>query len=195
VAVGAIGHRPTVHAHVVLGVPGLARDDDRRFALLVLNQVLGGGMSSRLFQEVREERGLAYSTYSYHTAYADAGWFGAYAGTSPGRVDDLLKVLSGELDRLAETISPEEIERAKSGVKGSIVLSLEDTGSRMTRLGKMICTAAEPLTIDEAIARVEAVDLDAVRALAGELFGRPRCLALVGPFTDDDVARFETFVR
>jgi predicted Zn-dependent peptidase len=190
-----IRHRPTEQAHVVLGVPGLARDDDRRFTLLVLNQLLGGGMSSRLFQEIREQRGLAYSTYSYHTSYGDAGWFGAYAGTSPARVDDLLKVLSGELDRLATTVEAEEVARASGGVRGSVVLSLEDTGSRMTRLGKMICTGAEPLTIDEALRRIDEVDVDAVRDLASTLFEQPRCLAVVGPFREDDAARFAPFVR
>jgi predicted Zn-dependent peptidase len=189
-----IRHRPTEQAHVVVGAPGLARDDDRRFALLVLNQILGGGMSSRLFQEVREQRGLAYSTYSYHTSYGDAGWFGCYAGTSPARVDELLKVLCGELDRFGESVSTEEVERAKAGVRGSVVLALEDTGSRMTRLGKMICTGAELVTIEEALRRIAAVDLDDIRGLSADLFGQERCLAVVGPITVDHPQRLAGFV-
>jgi predicted Zn-dependent peptidase len=190
----AVRSRPTEQAHVVVGVPGLTRDDDRRFTLLVLNELVGGSMSSRLFQEIREQRGLAYSTYSYHSAYADAGWFGCYAGTSPGRVDELLKVLGGELDRIAETVDTEEVERAKGGVGGGVVLGLEDTVSRMTRLGKMVCTGAEPVTIDEALARIEAVDVDAVRELAETLFTRPRCLAVVGPYDETDADRFRSFL-
>ncbi len=187
----SIRYRPTEQAHLAVGAPGLARDDDRRFALLVLNTLLGGGMSSRLFQEIREQRGLAYSTYSYHAAYGDAGWFGAYAGTSPGRVDELLKVMLGELDRVAGTLDADEVARAKGSVRGSVVLGLEDTGSRMTRLGKMLCTGAELLTIDDALERIDAVDVDAVREVAEVVLGGPRSLAVVGPFTDEDRPRFE----
>ncbi|HEX2028557.1 MAG TPA: pitrilysin family protein [Nitriliruptorales bacterium] len=186
--------RPTEQAHVVLGVPGLRRDDDRRFTLMVTNSVLGGGMSARLFQEVREQRGLAYSTYSYHASYADAGYFGAYAGTTPAKVDELLKVVRGELDRLVDTVDASEVERAKGNVKGSMVLSLEDTGSRMTRLGKMLCTESELLSVDEAIRRVDAVDLDAVREVGRQLLNQPRCLALVGPFNEEDRDRFLPYV-
>lgn len=191
----SIRHRPTEQVHVALGVRGLPRDDDRRFALLVLNAVLGGGMSSRLFQEVREQRGLAYSTYSYHAAYGDAGWFGAYAGTSPARVDEVLRVVSDELDGFAASVTDDEVARAKGSVKGAVVLGMEDSGSRMTRLGKMICTGAEVVSIDEALRRIDAVDRADVEALASELFEGPRCLAVVGPFTDDDRARFEPFAR
>jgi predicted Zn-dependent peptidase len=189
-----VRHRPTEQAHVVLGVPGIRRDDDRRFALLVANALLGGGMSARLFQEVREERGLAYSTYSYQSSFGDAGYVGAYAGTTPGKVDDLLKVLRGELDRLPETVTAGEVERAKGNVKGSLVLGLEETGSRMTRLGRMVCTGAELVTVDEALRRVDAVDLDQVRTVSAEVLGRPRCLAVVGPFDQDDPDRFAAYV-
>ena len=186
-----IRHRPSEQVHLVLGGAGLDHRDDDRFALKVLDTVLGGGMSSRLFQQIREQRGLAYSTYSYHAAYGDAGWFGAYAGTSPGRVDELLKVMVGELDRVADTLEADEVARAKGSVRGSVVLGLEDTGSRMTRLGKMLCTGAELLTIDDALERIDAVDLDAVREVAEAVLSGPRSLAVVGPFTDDDRPRFE----
>jgi predicted Zn-dependent peptidase len=190
-----IRNRPTEQAHVVLGTEGLRRDDERRYTQYVLNSILGGGMSSRLFQEIREERGLAYSTYSYHSSYQDAGYLGAYAGTTPAKVDELLKVLRDELDRLPETIEAHEVERAKGNVKGGIVLGLEDTSSRMTRLGKMVATGAELITVDEALARVDAVELEAVRQLASDLLGAPRCLAVVGPFESDDSERFAGYVR
>jgi len=189
-----VRHRPTEQAHVVLGGRGLVRDDERRFAFLVLQTLLGGGMSSRLFQEVREQRGLAYSTYSYGASYADGGVYGAYAGTNPGKVDELLKVLRDELDRLPDSIDSAEVERAKGNVRGGFVLSLEDTGSRMTRLGKMLCTDAEILSIEEVLARIDAVDVDAVRAIAREIITAPRSLAVVGPFDADERDRFEPFV-
>ncbi|MBW3562350.1 MAG: insulinase family protein [Actinobacteria bacterium] len=190
----SIRHRPTEQAHVVLGTPGLARDDDRRFSMLVMNALLGGGMSARLFQEVREQRGLAYSTYSYHSSYADGGYFGAYAGTTPAKVDELAKVLRDELDRLPTSIEPAEVDRAKGNLKGSIVLGSEDTGSRMTRLGKMICTDSEVIDIDEAIARIEGVTIDDVRAIADEVIGQPRCMSVVGPFDEDAPERFADYI-
>ncbi|MFN2556692.1 MAG: M16 family metallopeptidase [Nitriliruptorales bacterium] len=190
-----IRSRPTEQAHVVLGTRGLRRDDERRFVLYVLNTVLGAGMSSRLFQGIREERGLAYSTYSYHSSYLDGGYLGAYAGTTPAKVDELLKVLCDELDRLPETIEGHEVERAKGNVKGGMVLGLEDTSSRMTRLGKMVATGAEVVGVDEALRRVDAVEFDAVRQLASDLIAAPRCLALVGPFDSEDRERFAAYVR
>ncbi|MDP9022068.1 MAG: insulinase family protein [Actinomycetota bacterium] len=181
-----VRHRPTEQAHVVLGGRGLARDDDRRFALLVANALLGGGMSSRLFQEVREQRGLAYSTYSYHASYADGGYWGTYAGTTPAKTDELLKVLREQLDRLPDTLDAEEVARAKGNVKGGMVLGLEDTGSRMTRLGKMVCTDVDLIGVEETLQRIDAVDVDQVRTVIQELYAPPRCLAVVGPFDDGD---------
>lgn len=188
-------HRPTEQAHVAVGGPGLARDDDRRYALRVLHTVLGGGMSSRLFQEIRERRGLAYSTYSYASSFTDSGIYGAYAGTTPARVDEVLKILRDELDGLAGTVTPQEIERAKGTLKGALVLALEDTGSRMTRLGKMAATSSPLTGVDEAIRRVDEVDLDAVRAVASEVLSGPRSVAVVGPFEAGDAGRFQHAVR
>ena len=189
-----IRNRPTEQAHVVIGGPGLTRDDDDRFAMSVLNSMLGGGMSSRLFQEVRELRALAYSTYSFTSAYADAGYYGAYAGTNPAKVDELCKVMRDELDGFAETATVEEVDRAKGNLKGGMVLSLEDTGSRMTRLGKMVCTGSELISVDEAIRRIDAVDLDAVRAVAARTLAQPRSIAVVGPFEDDDRDHFAAYL-
>jgi len=186
--------RPTEQAHVVVGGRGLDQADERRWALRVLNVALGGGMSSRLFQEIREERGLAYSTYSYTQTHTDGGAWGAYLGTAPGRVDEALKVLVDTLDRVTDDLAVEEVERAKGSLKGGMVLGLEDTGSRMNRLGKMISTGAELITVDEAIRRTDEIDLDAVRAVARDLLARPRCLAVVGPFQPDETDRFQAYV-
>jgi predicted Zn-dependent peptidase len=191
----AIRQRPTEQAHVVLGAPALRQDDDDRWALRVLNTLLGGGMSSRLFQEIRETRGLAYSTYSYVSSYTDGGLFGAYAGTAPGKVDEVLDVLRSELDRVADDVTPDEVERAKGAVKGGLVLSLEDSGSRMSRLGKQVATGAPIVTVDEALAHIGGVDVEGVRSVAARVLGGPRDLAIVGPFSSDERDRFAAVVR
>jgi len=177
--------RPTEQANVLLGVPGLARTDDRRYALDVLNTALGGGMSSRLFQEVREKRGMAYSVYSYAAHYADVGMFGVYAGCLPKKVDQVLEVCRDQLaDVAANGITAEELARARGQLKGSFVLGMEDTGSRMGRLGKAELVYDELVSVDEVLARVDAVSLDDVAAIAGELLSRPATLAVIGPFDD-----------
>ncbi|MEA2521080.1 MAG: hypothetical protein QOI81_726, partial [Actinomycetota bacterium] len=143
-----IKRRKTEQAHICLGTNGLARTDADRFAFLIVNTALGGGMSSRLFQEIREKRGLAYSTYSYHGQFAEAGIFSAYAGTTPSRAREVVGLLQRELAALAsDGLGMGEFERAKSHVKGSIVLSLEDPGSRMNRLGKSEIAQGEILTL------------------------------------------------
>ncbi len=178
--------RRTEQANVVLGMPGLARTDERRFALGVLNAALGGGMSSRLFQEVREKRGLAYSVYSYADHYADAGLFGIYAGCSPKKVDDVLAICRQELDAVAASgLTEEELRRGQGSVRGSLVLGLEDTGSRMSRLGKAELVYGELLSVDDLLARVAAVTLDDVQQVARDLLRTPPALAVVGPFEED----------
>jgi predicted Zn-dependent peptidase len=178
----------------VLGVPGLAQADDDRWPLKVLMTLLGGSMSSRLFQTIREERGLAYTTYGYASSYTDGGIVGAYAGTTPGKLEEVLGLLRGELDRVGEDVTEAEVARAKGALTGATVLGLEDTGSRMSRLGKQVVTDATLLTIDEALGRVDAVDVDAVRAVARRVLERPRDLALVGPFGPDEADRLASFV-
>jgi 4-hydroxy-tetrahydrodipicolinate reductase len=132
-------NRDTEQAHVVLGMPGIPRTDERRFALGVLNNVLGGGMSSRLFQEIREKRGLAYSVYSYNSQYADAGLFGVYAGCAPGQGATRSSICRDELDQVArDGLTDEELRRGKGQLSGSTVLGLEDTGARMSRIGKAV---------------------------------------------------------
>ena len=179
--------KDTEQAHLVLGGPGLARDDERRFALGVLNNAVGGGMSSRLFQEIRERRGLAYSVYSYTSQYADTGLFGVYAGCAPGKVDEVLALTREELARVADHgITDEEIARGKGMLKGSLVLGLEDTGSRMSRLGKGELLYDELLTVDQILATVDAVTPDEIREVAAIVLGGQPSLAVIGPFANHD---------
>jgi len=187
-------YRPSEQAHIVLGGAGLHHRDSDRFALRVLDTVLGGGMSSRLFQEIRERRGLAYTAFSYASAYTDAGLVGAYVGTAPGKVDEVLDVLTHELGRIVEDVTPAEVDRAKASLTGGTVLGLEDTGSRMSRLGRQAVTDAELLAVDEVLDRIAAVDVDAVRAVARRVLTGPRGLALVGPFGPHEGDRFRDVV-
>jgi predicted Zn-dependent peptidase len=174
--------RTTEQANLVLGVPGLTRTDDRRFILGVLNAALGGGMSSRLFQEIREKRGLAYSVYSYDTQYADAGVVGVYAGCAPGKVDEVLDLTRAELAAVAtKGVTAEELARGKGMVKGAYVLGLEDTGSRMSRIAKSELLYDDLMSVDELLTRVDAVTLDEVNQVAAELLSPPMSLAIVGP--------------
>lgn len=182
-------HRDTEQANVVLGLPGLSRSDERRWALGVLNAALGGGMSSRLFQEVREKRGLAYSVYSYAQHYADTGLVGVYAGCQPAKVHEVLGICRDELGRVvSDGLSEEEIVRAKGQLRGGLVLGLEDTGSRMSRIGKGELLHGDLLTVDELLGKIEAVTADDVAAVAGELLGGAPTLSVVGPFKSE--ARF-----
>jgi predicted Zn-dependent peptidase len=175
--------RPFEQVNLVLGVNGLVRTDDRRYALGVLNAALGGGTSSRLFQEVRERRGLAYSVYSYASHYADAGAFAVAVGCLPSQVTDVLAVVRGELGRLAdEGITAEELRRGKGQLRGGLVLSLEDSGSRMSRIAKAELLYDELPSIDEVLRRVEDVTLEDVNALGRSLFVQDQTLAVVGPF-------------
>ena len=152
--------RATEQAHRVLGTTALGHDDLRRFAMALLNGALGGGMSSQLFQEVREERGLAYSVYSYASAHADTGAFGVYAGCAPGKVDEVLDVCREQLAlAAAKGITAEELRRAKGQMRGGFVLGLEDTGSRMSRRGKGALMPGRVLEGDEPLARDGSVPL------------------------------------
>jgi len=177
----------TEQAHLVLGGPALGRLDERRFVLGVLNNVVGGGMSSRLFQEIREKRGLAYSVYSYASQYADTGVFAVYAGCAPGKADEVLELIRAELAKVArEGVTSDEVARGKGMFKGSLVLGLEDTGSRMSRLAKGELLYGDLLSVDELLARVDAVTTEQVNTLAAELLTQPMSLAVVGPFDDGD---------
>jgi predicted Zn-dependent peptidase len=174
--------RPFEQVNLVLGMRGLVRSDPRRYALGVLNAALGGGSSSRLFQEVREQRGLAYAVYSFASSYSDAGMVGVSVGSLPSKADEVLQVVRHELAKVADGgITEEELVRGNGQMRGGLVMSLEDTGSRMTRLGEVELFQDRLLSLDEVLERIDAVTLDDVRRLAGEIFSRPQTLALVGP--------------
>ena len=174
--------RPQEQVNLVLGVRGMTRTDPRRYTLGVLNTALGGGTSSRMFQEVRELRGLAYSVYSFASHHADAGVVGVSVGCLPGKYAAVLETVRNELAKVAaEGLTDEEVERGKGQLKGGLVLGLEDSGSRMSRIGKAELVHDELLTIDEVVARIEAVTAEDVATLARELFTQPELLAVVGP--------------
>lgn len=189
----AVLERPTEQANLVLALPGLARTDERRFALGVLNAALGGGMSSRLFQEIREKRGLAYAVYSYASQFADAGLMGVYVGCQPKKIDQVLELCREALADVAEYgITAEELARGKGQLRGGLVLGLEDTGSRMGRLAKAELVYEDLASVDELLNSIDAVTLDDVRAVAAAVLAGSPALAVVGPF--DDPARFESAV-
>ena len=177
--------RPIEQANLVLGCEALARTDDRRFALGVLNAAFGGGMSSRLFQEVREKRGLAYSVYSFAAQHADTGMWGIYVGCLPAKADEVLGICREQISRVVEDgLTDAELARGKGQVRGSIVLGLEDPSSRMSRLGKseLVYPRLEP--VEEVLASIDGVTHDDIRAVAAEILTRPKALAVVGPFDD-----------
>jgi predicted Zn-dependent peptidase len=174
--------RPFEQVNLVLGVNGITRHDDRRYALGVLNTALGGGTSSRLFQEVRELRGLAYSVFSFASHHHDAGLVGVSVGCLPRRLDDVLSVVRGELAQVAaKGITQEELVRGQGQLRGGLVLGMEDTASRMSRIGKAELIYDELLSLDEVIHRIDTVTLDDVRDVAGALFTQPEILAIAGP--------------
>jgi predicted Zn-dependent peptidase len=170
--------KDTEQVHVCLGAVGIPRDDERRFALRVLDAILGGTSSSRLFQEVREKRGLAYSVYTFQSLFAATGQVGLYLGTRPENVQAALRVVAGELDRLrGEPVGADELARAKENVKGRFVLSLESTSSRMNRIGASVLAGLPLLSVDEVLERIDAVTADDVAELARELFAPERLSA------------------
>ena len=180
-----IVNRPTEQANLLLGVQGLAASDDRRPVLTILNSVLGGGMSSRLFQEVREKRGLAYSVYSFAAGFSDAGLMGLYAGCSPKRAADVAELMLGEFRRLAvDGITDEELGRARGQLGGGAALALEDSDARMSRLGRSELTFGEFSDLDETLRRLAAVTTTEVQELAAELVARPFSVAAVGLLDD-----------
>jgi len=182
--------RRTEQTHLLLGTPTMGRLDERRYVAAVLDAAVGGGMSSRLFQEIREKRGLVYSVGSALTHYAGAGAFSVYAGCSKKRVPEVLRLIRAELDRVAaEGITAEEVARGRGQLKGGLVLGLEDTGSRMSRLGKSELSYGEYLPVRAVLDRIEAVDEEQVRAIAAELFTQETCLAVVGPYRESDLDR------
>jgi predicted Zn-dependent peptidase len=181
--------KDTEQCHLALGGRGIARSDERRFALRILDAILGGSTSSRLFQEVREKRGLAYAVFSYASHYADSGQVAVYVGTRPENVGQAMEVLGTEFNRLQEDgVTDEELERARENVKGRTVLSMESTLARMNRLGSSLLMGVPILTTDELLAKLDAVTLEDVNELARELF-RPDLLSAAGVGADEDAFR------
>jgi predicted Zn-dependent peptidase len=181
--------KETEQYHLCLGGPGIARGDERRFALRVLDTILGGSTSSRLFQEVREKRGLAYAVYSYASQFIDGGQIGIYVGTRPDNVGEAMEVIGTELRRVAsDGVTAAELERARENVKGRTTLSMESTLARMNRLGSSVLMDVPLLSLDELLARIDAVTLDDVAALAAALYA-PERLSAAGVGGSEDSFR------
>jgi predicted Zn-dependent peptidase len=173
--------KKTEQNHICLSFPGLSAKDDRLYAMVLLNNAIGGGMSSRLFQEIREKRGLAYSVYSYHTSYQDGGMFTIYTGTAPKQTDEVLKVTMEMLEELKQSgLTEAELKKGKEQMKGSLILSLESTSSRMNRLGKNELMLGRHYSLDEIIERIEQVEMDHIRELISQMMSEPFALAMVG---------------
>lgn len=174
--------RPIESAHIALGWRTFGADDDDRFALAVANHVFGGGAASRLFESIREQRGLAYSVYSSNTTYSDTGALVAYAGTSPDKRVDVLRLIEGEVQSLLDDgVTERELDVARGYLSGSLLLSLEDTHSRMSRLGRIELSTAPRLTVDEQVDRIRAVTRDDVLRVLRRVVAGERSLALVAP--------------
>ena len=174
-------HRPLEQTNLLIGVPGLVAADDRRVTMNVLTSIFGGGMSSRLFQEVREKRGLAYSVYSFAPGYSDAGIFGMYAGCTPAKAGQVTEIMLDELHRLADHgVTAEEMKRASGQLSGASALALEDSDTRMSRLGRSEITMGEFVDLDEALRRLALVTAEDVQQLAADMVSRPFSIAAVG---------------
>jgi predicted Zn-dependent peptidase len=183
--------KDTEQAHLVVGALGPRRDDERRWPLTVIDHVLGGGMSSRLFREIREERGLAYAVHSFRMAFLEAGSVAVYVGTTPSQAPEVLKLVRSEFAKLVESgLTADELGRAKGHVKGALALALEDTNSRMTRLGRNEITGVEQLSVDEVVEKVEAVTAEDVLEVAADLYEGPFVLGAVGPFDDGELEEY-----
>jgi predicted Zn-dependent peptidase len=179
--------KDTEQYHMCLGGPGIARDDERRFALRVLEGVLGGTSSSRLFQEIRERRGLAYSVFCFSNLYADTGEVGLYVGTRPDNLAEAAAVLAAELERATgEPATKEELVRSRENLKGRMALALESTGARMSRLGTSVLNGLPVLSVEELIERIDAVDVPALRELSQELLP-PARLSVAGVGPDEEL--------
>ena len=183
--------RDTEQAHLVFGSESFARDDERRFALTLADHVLGGGMSSRLFHEIRETRGLAYAVHSFRLPFADAGASAVYVGTTPIQTAEVLGLIRSEIDRfVAEGVTDDELDRAKGHIKGALALGLEDALSRMNRIGRTELTGLEHLTVDETVAVIANTSAEEVQAAAKAAYSGPFVIGAVGPFGSDELERF-----
>ena len=182
-------HEENAQANILIGTEGIVGNDPRRYAMAVLNTVLGGGMSSRLFQEIREKRGLAYSTYSFNQGYSDAGVFGLYAGCSPAKAREVAELMLAELQKVAtDGITDAELELAFGNVSGGLALKFESTQARMSRLSGTELSTGEFVPLDEALRRFRAVTVSDVRDLAADIASRTMAIVAVGDLTEDTFA-------
>ena len=187
-------YKKSEQAHMFYGMEGVARADERRFAMGVLSAALGGGMSSRLFQEIREKRGLAYSVYAYAQQFAGSGVLGFYAGCNPTKAIEVVEIIRSVLSDVADNgMTHEEIERAKGAVRGSLVLSQEDTGSRMSRIGKNEIVYGQVMDFDDILKAISRVSAEDIREIASEFLVKTPTLALVGPFKNE--SKFEKVLQ
>jgi predicted Zn-dependent peptidase len=187
----SLRRRETEQAHILIGTSSLKRDDERRHAYLVADHILGGGMSSRLFREIREQRGLAYAVHSFRMPFAETGAAAVYVGTTPNQAPEVLKLIRAEFDKMMDSgLSDAELERAKGHVQGALALSLEDANSRMTRLGRNELTGIEHLSVDQIVERIDAVTRQDVLDVAGETYAGPYVIGAVGPFDDGELDEF-----
>ncbi|MEY4061038.1 MAG: hypothetical protein RIQ31_700 [Actinomycetota bacterium] len=185
-------NRPIQQANVLVGMQGLVADDPRRYAMGILNTVLGGGMSSRMFQEIREKRGLAYSVYSFNTGYSDAAYFGLYAGCSPAKTQEVTRLMISEFEKIAtDGIREDELELAKGNISGGLALKYESSAARMNRLISAEIVNGEFFDLDDSLSHVNAVTINDVQSLAADLIKRERSIVAVGDVTD---ATFNEFL-
>ncbi len=185
-------NRPIQQANVLVGMQGLVADDPRRYAMGILNTVLGGGMSSRMFQEIREKRGLAYSVYSFNTGYSDAAYFGLYAGCSPAKTQEVTRLMISEFEKIAaDGIREDELELAKGNISGGLALKYESSAARMNRLISAEIVNGEFFDLDDSLSHVNAVSVKDVQSLAADLIKRERSIVAVGDVTD---ATFNEFL-
>jgi predicted Zn-dependent peptidase len=171
--------RELEQVHIAMALPGVAVTDDSLYSLQVFTNVLGGGMSSRLFQEARERRGLCYSIYSFHMPYTDTGMFGLYAGTDAADTSELMRVIVGEIAGTADTISEPEVARAKAQMKAGLLMALESSGARIEQLARQMITRGRPMPADELVAKVDAVTVDSARAAGRALIARGKMATAV----------------
>ncbi len=175
--------KETEQAHICFGVSAMNAHHPDRFALSLVDGVLGGGMASRLFQEIREKRGLAYAVYSFSALYQDTGEFAVYAGTRPNNAEEVVRLIQTEVERVAlEGVTPEELDRVRQAATGHLVLGMESTRNRMTRLGKNEVTGGEILSADELMERFHAVTMDDIKRVSAEVLSAEKVLAVIGPF-------------
>ncbi|MCL2503080.1 MAG: insulinase family protein [Coriobacteriia bacterium] len=185
----AVLEKETEQAHICYGLATMDANHPDRFALSLFDAVLGGGMSSRLFQEIREKRGLAYAVYSFSALYQDTGEFAVYVGTRPSNAEEVVGLIASEVERIAsDGVLPEELDRVQQALKGHLVLGMESTRMRMTRLGKNEVVGGEILSTNEIMARVDAVTMDDIRRVSEEVLSKQKVLAVIGPFSADQFA-------